>query len=51
MSVNVPPDNDDVVFDPREPGRFRTAYTVIAILVVLSLIIGMAGFALWDRLF
>lgn len=48
---NLPPDPQDDLFDPQVPGRARTIYTVLAVLVVVSLIVGMAGFAVWDRLF
>jgi hypothetical protein len=47
----LPPDNDDPLFDLQAPGTPRTVYTVVAVLVVISLVIGMAGFALWDRIF
>lgn len=43
--------NDDELFDPRQPGKARTIYTVVAILVVLSLIVAGAGSLVWDRLF
>lgn len=42
--------NDDL-FDPREPGKARTLYTVVAVLVVISLIVAIGGYAVWDRLF
>lgn len=43
--------NDDDLFDPREPGKARTIYTVVAIIVVLSLIVAGAGSLVWDQLF
>lgn len=49
MSTPEPP--DDGLFDPRQPGKARMIYTVVAVLVTVSLIVGMAGFAVWDRLF
>lgn len=42
--------NDDL-FDPREPGKARTIYIIIAVLVVISLIVAGAGTLVWDRLF
>lgn len=47
----TPLEPQDDLIDVRQPGRARTVYTVVAVLVVISLIIGMAGFAVWDRLF
>lgn len=43
--------NDDDLFDPREPGKARTLYTIVAIIVVLSLLVAGAGTLVWDRLF
>jgi hypothetical protein len=47
----IPPEPNDPLFDPRVPGKARTIYSVVAILVVIALIIGIGGFAVWDRLF
>lgn len=46
-----PPETDEPLFDPRTPGKARTVYTIVAIIVVLSLIAGIAGYAVWDRVF
>lgn len=46
---NTPQDDD--LFDPQEPGKARTVYTFVAVLVVLALIVSIGGFAVWDRLF
>lgn len=43
--------NDDELIDPREPGKARTIYTVVAVIVVLSLILAGAGSLVWDQLF
>lgn len=52
MANSFPPDqSDDQPFDPRQPGRARTVYTIVAVLVVISLVLSIAGYALWDRLF
>lgn len=42
---------DDGLFDPRQPGKARAMYIVMAVVVTVSLIVGMAGYAVWDRLF
>ena len=47
----LPPEQDDPLFDPRVPGKARTIYSVVAIVVVIALIISIGGFAVWDRLF
>lgn len=51
MTLKTPPDDDAMVFDAREPGLFRRIYMVIAILVVISLILGMGGYAVWQWIF
>lgn len=52
MANSFPPgDSEDQPFDPQQPGRARTIYTVVAVLVVISLVVSIAGYALWDRLF
>lgn len=43
--------NDDELFDPREPGKARTIYTIVAIIVVIALIAAGAGTLVWERLF
>lgn len=45
------PHEQDDLFDPREPGKARTIYTFLAILVVISLIVAIGGYAVWDMLF
>lgn len=47
----LPPEEQGDPFDPRVPGKARTIYTIVAVIVVASLILGLAGFAVWDRLF
>lgn len=47
----LPPESDGPLFDPKVPGKARTIYSVVAILVVIALIIGIGGFAVWERLF
>ena len=42
---------DDELFDPREPGKARTIYTIVAIVVVVALIVALGGAAVWDYLF
>ncbi len=46
-----PPESDEPLFDPRTPGKARIIYTMIVIVVVVSLIVGIAGYAVWERLF
>lgn len=48
---NRPPEDDQQPFDPRVPGRARMIYTVVAVIVILSLIASIAGYALWERVF
>lgn len=47
----LPPESDDPLFDPRVPGKARIIYSAVAILVVIALVIGIGGFAVWERLF
>lgn len=49
MSDTGPPDDD--LFDPREPGKSRTIYTIVAIVVVISLIGMLGGPLVWDYFF
>lgn len=51
MKRPLPPESDGPLFDPRAPGKARIIYTIIVIAVVVSLIAGIAGYALWDRVF
>lgn len=46
-----PPESDGPLFDPRVPGKARMIYSIVAILVVIALIIGLGGYAVWERLF
>ncbi len=43
--------NDDELFDPREPGKARRIYTIVAVIVVLALVFAIAGNQVWDQLF
>lgn len=43
--------NDDELFDPREPGKARTIYTIVAVIVTVALILAIAGNLVWDQLF
>ncbi len=43
--------NDDDLFNPREPGKARTIYTIVAVTVVIALIFAIAGNMVWDQLF
>lgn len=43
--------NDDDFFNPREPGKARTIYTIVAVIVVIALILAIAGNMVWDQLF
>lgn len=45
------PHDQDELFDPREPGKARAIYTVVAILVVISLVVAIGGYAVWEILF
>lgn len=47
----LPPEPDEPLFDPRTPGKARMIYSVVAITVVIALIIGIGGYAVWDQLF
>lgn len=49
MNDSHPPEDD--LFDPREPGKARTIYTVVAVVVVISLLVALGGFAVWEILF
>lgn len=49
MNDSNPPEDD--LFNPREPGRARTIYTIVAIIVTISLIVAIGGYAVWDILF
>ena len=51
MKRPLPPESDEPLFDPRSPGKARVIYTIVAIVVVLSLVVGIAGYAVWDRIF
>lgn len=53
MTDSNSPNNDqsDDLFDPREPGKARTIYTIVAVIVTISLIVAIGGYAVWDRLF
>lgn len=42
------PEADQEPFDPRVPGKARILYTIV---VVISLVVGIAGYAFWDRIF
>lgn len=42
---------DDELFDPREPGKARTIYTIVAVIVVISLIVALGSNIVWDYLF
>lgn len=44
-------DHNDGLIDPRVPGRARTIYIIVAVIVTLSLIIAIGGYAVWDRIF
>lgn len=46
-----PADSDEVLFDPRVPGKVRIIYIIIAMVVVISLVAGIAGYAVWERVF
>ncbi len=46
-----PPDDDSPLLDVRSPGVARTIYIIVAVLVVISLVIGIAGYAWWGRIF
>ena len=48
---NLQPENEQDPFDPRVPGKARLVYTIVAIVVTISLIASIAGYALWDRIF
>lgn len=48
---NAPPEDEQEPFDPRIPGKARMIYTIIAIVVVISLVASIAGYALWERVF
>lgn len=45
------PETDQEPFDPRVPGKARIIYTIVVMIVVLSLVVGIAGYAFWDRIF
>lgn len=49
MTESNPPDDD--LFDPREPGKARTIYTIVAVIVVISMIVALGGSLVWDYLF
>ncbi|MCA9835205.1 MAG: hypothetical protein KC435_14720 [Thermomicrobiales bacterium] len=51
MSLKRPPKDDDLLMDARQPGVFRIVYTIVAIIVVLGLVIGIAGYAWWNWFF
>lgn len=51
MSLKKPPSDDDLLMDARQPGAFRTVYTIIVIIVVLGLVIGISGYAWWSWFF
>lgn len=38
-------------FNPRVPGKARTIYTIVAVIVVISLVVAIGGYAVWDTLF
>ncbi len=48
---HLPPESDEPLFDPEVPGKARTIYSVVAILVVIALILSIGGFAVWEQLF
>lgn len=50
MNDSNSPHDDDFI-DPREPGKARTVYTVVAVTVVIALILAIAGNMVWDQLF
>lgn len=49
--MNDPDPRDDGLIDPREPGKARTIYTIIAVIVVISMIVALGGSLVWDYLF
>lgn len=51
MTLKTPPRDNDVVYDARTPGTFRRVYTIIAVLVVISLVVGMGGYAVWQWIY
>lgn len=49
--MNDPNQEQDKLIDPTRPGKARTIYAVVAILVVVALIAALGGTLVWDRLF
>lgn len=49
--TNEPDQQDDGLIDPRVPGRARTIYTIVAVIVVISMIVALGGSLVWDYLF
>lgn len=43
--------HDDDLIDPKVPGKARTIYIIIAVIVTVALILAIAGNAVWDQLF
>lgn len=42
-----PEDDTGHVMDPRESGKFRWLYILIAVVVIISLIVGLLGPVIW----